>query len=41
MLIAAVRREAQVAGLGRMKEILKLELRHATDTQAANCVIKP
>lgn len=41
MLIAAERRETQVAGLGRTKEIFKLKLRHATDTQAAYYVIRP
>lgn len=41
MLIAAERRETQVAGLGRTKEILKLKLRHATDIQAAYYVIRP
>lgn len=40
MLIAAERREAQVTGLGGTKEILKLELRQATDTQAAYYVMR-
>lgn len=41
MLIAAERREAQVADLGGTKEILKFELKHATDTQAAYYVVRP
>lgn len=41
MLIAAERRETQVVGLGRTKEILELELRHAADTRAAYYVIRP
>lgn len=34
MVTATERRETELAGLGRTNEILKLKLRHVTDTQA-------